>query len=157
MLSLVIKDAETMKQLGEILGGLLKKGNIVCLTGDLGSGKTVLAGGIAKGLGVNEHVTSPTFTLIKEYKGRIPLYHVDVYRLYDPAEIFELGLDEYLYGQGVTVIEWADRIKEYINGDYLDIKIEKLDGDERRVTISSKSSSYRDIIRGLDKKCTSLR
>ncbi|NLO90042.1 MAG: tRNA (adenosine(37)-N6)-threonylcarbamoyltransferase complex ATPase subunit type 1 TsaE [Clostridia bacterium] len=145
-----------MRQLGELIGGLLKEGSIVCLAGDLGSGKTVLAGGIAKGLGINEHVTSPTFTLIKEYTGRIPLYHVDVYRLYDPAEIFELGLDEYLYGQGVTVIEWADRIKEYIDGDYLDIMIEKLDDDKRGVIISSESSWYTDIIRELDKKCTFL-
>ncbi|KUK10480.1 MAG: hypothetical protein XD50_1232 [Clostridia bacterium 41_269] len=157
MLSFIIKDAEAMKKLGEILGSLLNEGNIVCLSGELGAGKTVLAGGIAKGLGVKEHVTSPTFTLIKEYKGKFPLYHVDVYRLDDPAEIFELGLDEYLYGQGVTVIEWADRIKEYLIADYMNIKIEKLGDEKRMVKISSNSSNYTHITRELERKCTFLR
>jgi len=102
-------------EFGKKLGVLLKKGDIVCITGDLGTGKTVLTNGIASALGIDEYITSPTFTIVNEYeKGDISLYHFDVYRISDPEEMFEIGFEEYLYGDGIVVIEWADLIKSIL-------------------------------------------
>ncbi|MDR1798065.1 MAG: tRNA (adenosine(37)-N6)-threonylcarbamoyltransferase complex ATPase subunit type 1 TsaE [Clostridiales Family XIII bacterium] len=101
-----------MREYGERLGSGLPAGAVVALYGDLGAGKTTLAQAIACGLGVKEPVTSPTFTLIHEYGGgRLPLYHFDVYRLSDASEMDELGYEEYFYGDGVCVVEWADRVE----------------------------------------------
>ena len=102
---------EQVNEYGRELGRKLGPGDVVALCGELGSGKTTLAKAIAVGLGVTETVTSPTFTLVCEYKtGRLPLYHIDVYRPENPEELAGMGLDEYFYGRGVTVVEWADRI-----------------------------------------------
>lgn len=119
---------EETTALGEVLGRLFRGGEVICLTGDLGAGKTHFAKGVAKGLGINETVTSPTFTLINEYTGRLPLYHVDAYRLEDPEEAYDLGLEEYIYGDGVTLIEWPDRVAELLPEDYLTIEINRIDG-----------------------------
>ncbi|PKM83392.1 MAG: tRNA (adenosine(37)-N6)-threonylcarbamoyltransferase complex ATPase subunit type 1 TsaE [Firmicutes bacterium HGW-Firmicutes-14] len=110
-------------EVGRALGALLKPGDVICLEGDLGAGKTHFAKGIALGLGVGEHVTSPTFTLINEYEGRLPMYHVDAYRLEDEDEAYELGLEEYLYGTGVTIIEWPGNIRQILPGEHLEVKI----------------------------------
>lgn len=99
--------AET-RRLGEKLGKLLAPGDLIALTGELGAGKTLLVQGIAAGMGIEATVTSPTFLIIKEYPGKIPLYHMDAYRLAGPEELLALGYEEYFFGQGVTVIEWAD-------------------------------------------------
>ena len=102
---------EQVNEYGRELGRKLDPGDVVALCGELGSGKTTLAKAIAESLGVTETVTSPTFTLVCEYKsGRLPLYHIDVYRLESPEELAGMGLDEYFYGSGVTIVEWADRI-----------------------------------------------
>ncbi|MBR1629772.1 MAG: tRNA (adenosine(37)-N6)-threonylcarbamoyltransferase complex ATPase subunit type 1 TsaE, partial [Lachnospiraceae bacterium] len=104
--------AETYS-LAKALAKEANPGEVFALIGDLGAGKTVFAKGFAAGLGIKEPVTSPTFTIVCEYEGgRIPLYHFDVYRLDDPEELFEIGFEEYLYGEGVCLIEWADRIWE---------------------------------------------
>ena len=95
--------------LGERLGGLLQAGDVVLLHGTLGAGKTALTQGIGRGLGVTETVNSPTFTLLKEHAGRLPLYHFDLYRLDDPAEVETLGFEQYFEGDGVCVVEWAER------------------------------------------------
>lgn len=102
-----------------------KKGGIYCLCGDLGVGKTVFTKGFAKGLGIDEHITSPTFTIVNEYYGRLAFYHFDVYRISDPEEMYEIGFDEYIFGDGVCLIEWADMIKELIPEDAVWITIEK--------------------------------
>lgn len=116
---------ETLK-LGELIGQKVLPGNVITIDGDLGVGKTVLAQGIAKGLGITDHVVSPTFTIIQEYTdGRIPLYHFDVYRIEDPDEMYEVGYEEYFYGDGVCVIEWAELIKELLPKDHIRIKIAK--------------------------------
>ncbi|MBQ3544979.1 MAG: tRNA (adenosine(37)-N6)-threonylcarbamoyltransferase complex ATPase subunit type 1 TsaE [Lachnospiraceae bacterium] len=108
------------------MGQEIKTGEIVCLYGDLGVGKTVFAKGFAKGLGVNDVVTSPTFTLVQEYHGkRMPLYHFDVYRIGDIEEMFEIGYEEYFYGDGVCLIEWADFIKELLPHGYTKVTISK--------------------------------
>ena len=98
-----------------MLGEKIPAGSVVCLDGDLGVGKTVFAKGVAKGLGVKEPVSSPTFTIVQEYReGGIPLFHFDVYRIEDPEEMYEIGYEEYFYGDGVCLIEWADQIRELI-------------------------------------------
>lgn len=101
-------------------------GTVICVDGDLGAGKTVLAQGIAKGLGVMEQVVSPTFTIIQEYRdGRIPFYHFDVYRIEDPNEMYEVGFEDYFYGDGVCMIEWAELIRELLPEKHVHITVEK--------------------------------
>ena len=105
-------------ELGREIGKNAKPCSVFALTGDLGTGKTTLSGYIAKGLGVQQRVNSPTFTIVKEYHdGRLPLYHFDVYRVCDPEEMFNIGAEEYFYGQGVCLIEWADLIEEILPED----------------------------------------
>lgn len=111
---------------GRKLGRLLQKGDIVCITGDLGTGKTILTKGIAKAIGIGEHITSPTFTIVNEYEeGTIPFYHFDVYRISDPEEMYEIGFEEYLYGDGLVVIEWADLIDDILPRENIWITIKK--------------------------------
>ena len=107
------------------LGRLLKKGDIVCLNGELGSGKTVFVAGIAAALGVGGYITSPTFTIINEYKARIPLYHFDAYRIANPEEMYELGFEEYIDGNGIVVIEWADLIRDVLPDEYISVDISR--------------------------------
>ncbi len=118
--------AEETFRLGEMTGGKLKPGTVICLDGDLGAGKTVFVKGVAKGLGVTDTVCSPTFTILQEYRdGRMPLYHFDVYRIEDPEEMYEIGFDDYLYGEGVCLIEWAKNVAELIPEGALKITITK--------------------------------
>ncbi len=118
--------ADDTEQAGLLLGTEAKKKDIFCLTGDLGVGKTIFSKGFAKGLLIDEDVTSPTFTIVNEYQnGRLPFYHFDVYRLKNSDEIFELGFDEYLFGDGVCLIEWAEIVEEAIPEDAIWINIEK--------------------------------
>ena len=111
---------------GERCGREAKAGQVVCLYGDLGVGKTVFTQGFAKGLGIREPVTSPTFTIVQEYEeGRLPFYHFDVYRISDPEEMYEVGFDEYLESGGVCFIEWAGLIDEILPEERTEITIEK--------------------------------
>lgn len=113
-------DAETY-ELGRRLGTLLEAGDLLALSGDLGAGKTCCIQGIACGLGVEDRriVTSPTFTLIQEYQGRLPIYHFDVYRIDHEDDLYDLGYEEYFYGEGVTLIEWAERIPGFLPAEHL--------------------------------------
>lgn len=118
--------------LGEKLSRKLKPGDIVCLFGPLGSGKTVLTKGIAKGLGFKEaDVSSPTFTFLNIYKARAPLYHFDLYRIEGLKEIEDLGIDDFLYGDGFCVIEWAEKLGSLLPKDFLEIKISHKDETSR--------------------------
>ena len=121
------------------LGENAKSGDIFLLEGDLGTGKTVFAKGFATGLGVEEPITSPTFTIVQEYEsGRIPLYHFDVYRIADPEEMYEIGYEDYVYAEGLTMIEWANLIEEILPKHYRRITIEKdleKGFDYRKITI----------------------
>ena len=134
----IASEKET-EQIGEAIGRAAEPGTVVTLIGDLGTGKTTLTKSIARGLGVTETVTSPTFNIIREYKtGRIPLYHFDVYRIGDPDEMFELGYEEYFYGDGICVVEWADIIEELLPEDAVIIRIERgADEEEREYRIES--------------------
>ena len=110
--------------LGVKIGKQALPGTVICVDGDLGAGKTVLAQGIAKGLGVMEQVVSPTFTIIQEYRdGRLPFYHFDVYRIEDPDEMYEVGFEDYFYGDGVCMIEWAELIRELLPEEHVHITI----------------------------------
>ena len=126
---------------GKEIGEKAVSGQVITLTGDLGTGKTVFVQGLAAGLGIDDNVNSPTFTILQVYEdGRIPLYHFDVYRIEDPDEMYETGLDEYLYGDGVCVIEWAELIKELIPTERTEILIEKdleKGFDYRKITVKN--------------------
>jgi tRNA threonylcarbamoyladenosine biosynthesis protein TsaE len=117
---------------GERIAGLLHGGSVVALRGGLGSGKTCLTKGIARGLGITEEITSPTFTIISEYQGEFPLYHIDAYRLGGDDDFIDLGGEDLLYGQGISVIEWSERLPGTIPGDALVVEIE-ITGDNQRM------------------------
>jgi len=120
----VIKNEEETRAFGLKLAEKLIPGKVVALIGDLGTGKTALTRYIAEGLGINEAITSPTFTIVKEYKsGRMPLYHFDVYRLDTDEDMYELGYEEYFFGNGVSVVEWADLVEQFIPEDAIVIHI----------------------------------
>ena len=125
--------------LGEQIGKEAKPGQVYTLIGDLGVGKTVFTQGVAGGLGIKEHVNSPTFTILQSYEdGRLPFYHFDVYRIGDPEEMEEIGFEDCIYGEGVCLIEWANLIEEILPEDYIQVTIEKdLDKgfDYRRITL----------------------
>ena len=113
-------------EIGKKLGEKADKGEIICLEGDLGVGKTVFTKGFAKGLDIEENIDSPTFTIVQEYtEGRLPLYHFDVYRIGDVSEMDEIGYEDYFFGEGVCLIEWASRIEELIPESAIHIIIEK--------------------------------
>jgi tRNA threonylcarbamoyladenosine biosynthesis protein TsaE len=132
--------ADETKKIGKELGQDAKKGQIYCLIGDLGVGKTVFTKGFAEGLGIDEHITSPTFTIVNEYHtDKFNFNHFDVYRIDDPDEMYEIGYEEYFYNDGVCLIEWANLIKEIIPEEAIWINIEKdLDKglDYRQITIA---------------------
>lgn len=113
-------------KLGEIIGQNIEAGQVLCLLGDLGTGKTVFTQGFAKGLGITEPVNSPTFTIVQEYEsGRLPLYHFDVYRIEDIEEMYEIGYEDYFYGQGICLIEWSNLIEELLPEERIVITINK--------------------------------
>ena len=128
--------AEETLRIGKELGRRLQPGDALLLTGDLGAGKTTLTQGIALGLDIPERPRSPTFVIATEYEGRLPLYHLDLYRVEDLGELGELGLDEYLIGDGVTVVEWADRAPHAFPARGLWIDLQPAGGDARAITIS---------------------
>ncbi len=138
-MDLLSKSPEETFRIGKILAENLTAGDVVALTGELGAGKTCLTQGIASGLGVPENyvVTSPTFTLINEYPGsKAILYHIDVYRLSGYRDLAEMGCEEYLYGRGVAVVEWAEKVLDALPDDALFVVITYLDENRRRIEIS---------------------
>ena len=131
--------ADETYEYGRKMGAEAQPGDVYCLTGDLGVGKTVFTQGLAAGLGVREPVSSPTFTIVQEYEGeKMPFYHFDVYRIGDAEEMEEIGFEDYVYGQGVCLIEWANLIREILPEDFMGILIEKdmeKGFDYRRITL----------------------
>jgi len=135
-----IKNEDETKKFGVALANEIKAGDVIALVGDLGTGKTALTKYIAGALGVNEDVTSPTFTIIKEYKsGRLPLYHFDVYRISGEEEMNELGYQEYFYGDGVCVVEWADKIAGVIPAGSTVIRMSYGSNESERIYEVSKA------------------
>ncbi|MFD1363441.1 tRNA (adenosine(37)-N6)-threonylcarbamoyltransferase complex ATPase subunit type 1 TsaE [Lentibacillus salinarum] len=130
-------------QFAEELALLLKPGDVITLEGDLGAGKTTFTKGLANGLGVKRTVNSPTFTIIKEYHGELPLYHMDVYRLEDSDE--DIGFDEYFNGDGICVVEWAHFIRDYLPAEYLMIKIAYVDEHTRLLELFPKGGHFKSV------------
>lgn len=125
MIETKTQSAQETVDVGRALGELLNRGDVICLSGNLGTGKTAFTNGIASALGIAGYITSPTFTIVNEYKGHLPLYHFDVYRIADAEEMFEIGFEEYLDGNGVTVIEWPELIKDILPRELIWIEIKK--------------------------------
>ncbi|HHW07312.1 MAG TPA: tRNA (adenosine(37)-N6)-threonylcarbamoyltransferase complex ATPase subunit type 1 TsaE [Clostridia bacterium] len=155
-MEVITKSSLETQDLGRRLGQLLRPGDVLVVSGELGAGKTTFVQGLAAGLGVTAQVTSPTFTIIHEYDGaRCPLYHIDAYRLEDPREIEELGLDEYFHGDGVTAVEWAENIAQWLPGDYLYVKIIKIPTEAgwRKIIFDAAPGEYRRLLEELSKDC----
>lgn len=138
-----VKNEEELINLGERLGSLLQKNDVLILTGELGAGKTTFTKGLAKGLGIRQMIKSPTYTIVREYEGRLPLYHLDVYRIEGDAD--SIDLDEFLFGGGVTVIEWGHLLGEDLPDAYLELKILKEAGGRRLLFTAQGSRAERLI------------
>lgn len=134
-MNFITHTVEETIELGRRIGKSLNPGDIVCIDGDLGSGKTHLTKGIALGLGIDEHITSPTFNIVNEYEGRLKFYHFDVYRVNDPDEIAAIGFDEYIFSDAASVIEWSDYINELIPEEHIQIRIAKESETSRNISI----------------------
>lgn len=138
---------ETQK-LASRLVPFLSAGDVISLTGDLGAGKTCFTQGLAKALDIKGHITSPTFNLIKEYRGKLPLYHFDIFRLESIREMFELDYEDYFFGEGVTVIEWGDKVAPLLPQEYLEIEFRRLEKENhRRVTIKPHGVKWRKSVK----------
>jgi tRNA threonylcarbamoyladenosine biosynthesis protein TsaE len=150
--SLIIRSGSPTetRRLGARLGRLLRPGDIVLLSGELGSGKTCLVQGIARGLGVTAPVTSKSFVLLGEYEGRLPLYHADLYRLEEPAQAEELALTEYC-APGALVVEWAERAWEVFPPEHLLIRLEIAGAREREFALEARGPRYREMVDALAK------
>lgn len=150
-----VRNLQDTLEIGKIIAKNLENGSVLCLDGDLGAGKTTLTQFIAAELGVREYVTSPTFTIIKEYEGRLPLYHMDVYRIESEDEMYDLGYGEYIYSDGVTIIEWSQKIKNMLPEDRINIEIQKsVEENTRILDITGKGSCYEKIARELQHENT---
>lgn len=154
MLIITTRGPEQTKLWGERLGKYLEKGDIVCLIGGLGVGKTLFGQGVAKGLGVtDEYVTSPTFLMMREYHtSRLPLFHFDLYRLESIRELYDLGYEEYFFGDGVTIIEWAEKIQELIPIEYLRVEITWINENTREINFIPYGEHYQQIVHHLKKR-----
>nr|WP_269453449.1 tRNA (adenosine(37)-N6)-threonylcarbamoyltransferase complex ATPase subunit type 1 TsaE [Paenibacillus swuensis] len=138
----IARTEEDTLRLAALLAGRIQAGTIVALDGDLGAGKTRFSKAFAEAMGVPGVVNSPTFTIIKEYRGEVfPLYHMDVYRISE-EEAGDLGLDEYFYGDGVTIVEWASIVEDLLPAERLSMFIEHLGGEERRFRIDARGEPY---------------
>lgn len=155
--SFITENPDETKEIGRVIGHLLEPGNIVLLFGELGTGKTCLTKGIADGVGIEkeQHVTSPSYILINIYSGKIPVYHIDLYRIQDSEAIYELGLEEYLYGEGICVVEWADRMTE-LPESYIKVVLEWIDFEKRHFHISSVGKGYDRVVNRLKEDLSSV-
>lgn len=147
MYEIKTNNPEQTAQFAEKLAQNLTPGTLIALEGDLGAGKTTFTKGLARGLEIKRTVNSPTFTIIKEYSGRLPLYHMDVYRVKDAFE--DLGFDEYFEGEGVTVVEWAHLINEQLPTERLTIYLYHENQDERKIVLVPNGKRYEELCRGV--------
>ncbi|MEE9437020.1 MAG: tRNA (adenosine(37)-N6)-threonylcarbamoyltransferase complex ATPase subunit type 1 TsaE [Candidatus Adiutricales bacterium] len=145
--TLFLSSPQETERLGRLLGERLKKGSVVALIGDLGAGKTCLAQGMAKGLGIAEEyvIVSPTFTLVNEYPGRIPFFHLDVYRL-ESGDFHEAGLDEYFSRDGVAVIEWAEKIVDELPESRFEVELSPVESGGRKAVLRAWGKQYTELL-----------
>lgn len=146
MRNIISKSPEQTQRLGMQLGRLAQPGDLFLLVGGLGSGKTCLTQGIAWGLVVEGYATSPSFVVINQYRGRLPLYHIDLYRIDSIEEVMELGLDDYLYGEGVCVVEWAEKALALFPPEHLLIEMSFLSQTSRRLDLKAKGQRYLEML-----------
>ena len=151
-MEIYLQDSAATEALGKLLGRHAADGDVFCLTGDLGAGKTLLSRGVAEALGVSsEDVTSPTFAIMNVYQGtELEVRHFDLYRLNRPEELEDIGFDEYAGGDGVTLIEWAELFSEQLPEEYLQITL-RLDGAGRRAVLEPKGSRYEELLGEVEK------
>jgi tRNA threonylcarbamoyladenosine biosynthesis protein TsaE len=142
----VSRGARETRDVGSVLGRLAEPGDTILMQGELGAGKTCLTQGIAVGLDIVEYVVSPTFVIVREYEGRLPLYHIDFYRLRDMAEIAESGLDDYFRGFGVSVVEWAEKGLDLLPREHLMIRMEFVNSARRRLSFGASGSRYQEML-----------
>lgn len=140
-LKIITKSTQETKNIGKKLSKFLKKRDILILVGDLGSGKTTFVQGIAKGLKITDHVCSPSFTIINEYPQKIPLYHIDLYRLDNNSEMASIGLEEYFEQDGITVIEWGEKIKDLLD-NYMEIHFNFIEENIRSLEFTLYGERY---------------
>jgi len=150
-MKLTVNNLKDTEQIGQIISHCLEKGTVLCLDGDLGVGKTSLTQFIAREFGIDEYITSPTFAIIKEYQGRLPFYHMDVYRIDSEDDMYDLGYDEYIYSEGVTIIEWSHKIEGILPEDRINIEIQRLNDQSRLMIIDGKGSTYEKLTQELKK------
>jgi tRNA threonylcarbamoyladenosine biosynthesis protein TsaE len=146
---LITHGPEETRELGRTIGNLAQAGDVILLTGDLGAGKTCLTQGIAFGLGAKDYALSPTFVIMRRLRGRLPLYHIDLYRLDRVAETEDLGLDDYFYGDGISVVEWAEKAEALMPFERLSIQIEYLSENERRFRLKSNGLRFDSLIESI--------
>jgi len=150
MYKLTSNNEKQTQKIGEFIGSHLKKGDILCLNGDLGAGKTTLTKSIAKAMDIEEYITSPSFTIVNEYHdGRLPLYHFDVYRINDIEELYEIGHEEYFYSDGVCIIEWANMIEELLPKNLLKLELHRTDNESVREILIEETERGQELIKGL--------
>ncbi|MFD2172020.1 tRNA (adenosine(37)-N6)-threonylcarbamoyltransferase complex ATPase subunit type 1 TsaE [Tumebacillus lipolyticus] len=158
MLIYQTESVEQTQRVAKALGSMVQPGDLICLSGDLGAGKTTFTQGLACGLGVEEPVSSPTFTIIKEYdEGRIPLYHMDIYRLGERAAEEELGLDDYFFGAGVSVVEWAEWLEEVLPADRVQVMLQNLSAEGRKITFTATGPRSEARLKELNEACPTSR
>lgn len=137
----ISSSVEETKKIAESFASGLKGGECIALYGDLGAGKTAFSAGIAAGLGIKQKITSPTFTILNQYDGRIRFYHFDLYRISDPEELYEIGWEDALASSGVCAVEWCENAGDLLPADAIRVKIDYIASDKRRITISSPEAS----------------
>ncbi|WP_114166732.1 tRNA (adenosine(37)-N6)-threonylcarbamoyltransferase complex ATPase subunit type 1 TsaE [Exiguobacterium sp. TNDT2] len=145
MYTLITHSAAETQAVAEKLATLVKAGTVITLDGDLGAGKTTFTQGFGKGLGVTRNVNSPTFTIMKQYQGRLPLYHMDVYRLEDTGD--DIGLEEYINGDGVAIVEWSNLIESSLPTERIAITIERIGDEERQLTFVPVGDTYDALVK----------
>lgn len=138
-----VNSASELIAFGELIGRRLRLGDVLILTGDLGTGKTTLTKGLARGLDIEQMIKSPTYTIVREYEGRLPLYHLDVYRIGDDPD--SIDLDTFLFGDGVTVIEWGELLASHLPQDYVTLSL-AVDGHGRSIDISGQGPRYQELL-----------
>lgn len=145
-LEIMSRSPEQTQAIGRALGAMAKPGDVYLLVGDLGAGKTCLTQGILWGLGSDEYARSPTFVLVSQYQGRLTLYHMDLYRLDSFEDIVDLGLDEYLLGDGISVVEWAEKAPGVFPEQHMLIRIEYIDENTRRLILTASDQRYAEAL-----------
>ena len=150
MVKIYLDGEEQTKEIGYRLGKLLTPGSVICLIGDLGAGKTTMTQSLAKAIGVDDYITSPTFTIVNEYEGNMPLYHFDVYRIGSSEEMYDIGYDEYINSDGVCIIEWANLIEDILPEEYLHIELKYKDMS-REMILNPVGKRYEKLVEELTK------